>query len=70
MVEKIKTDLDRLLLNLTMQTDFPTYFNKIELFSFPKLWKKNSIYFQRKYVELPKSETVKNHCFECYESSI
>ena len=32
MSEKIKTDVDGLLLNLTMKTDFPIYLVKIELF--------------------------------------
>ena len=32
MKEKIKTDVDRLLLVLTMKKKFPIYFAKIELF--------------------------------------
>ena len=31
MAEKIKTDIDRLLLVLLMKTNFPIYFAKIEL---------------------------------------
>ena len=36
MVEKIKTDLDRLLLILTMKKSFPMYSDGIELFSISK----------------------------------
>ena len=32
MAEKIKTDVDSLLLMLIMKTNFPIYFAKIELF--------------------------------------
>ena len=32
MVEKMKTDVDRLLLLLTMKKTFPIYFTKTELF--------------------------------------
>ena len=34
MVEKIKTDVDRLLLVLTVKTNFSIYFAKTELFHF------------------------------------
>ena len=33
MVDKIETDVDKLLLVLTMNTNFPIYIAKIELFS-------------------------------------
>ena len=36
MVEKVKTDVDRLLLVLTMKKKFPIYFAKTELFSILK----------------------------------
>ena len=37
MVEKIKTDVDKLLMILAMKIKFPIYFAKIEFFSISKL---------------------------------